>query len=68
MATTVGWQNEQLQEGDGKVAAKGKGNQGNGKAQRQPRKQASERKLAVQAAEKDIKRGRTKRKGRTMGC
>lgn len=44
------------------MAVEGKGNRGNGKAQRQPRKQEVERELAIQVVGKDIKRGRTKRK------
>lgn len=34
MAAMVGWQNEQLQEGDGNVAVEGTGSRGDGKAQR----------------------------------
>lgn len=55
MVATIGWRNEQLREGNGKVAVEGKGSRGDGKAQRQPRKQVAEQELVVQVAGKDIK-------------
>lgn len=55
MAAMVGWPNEQLWRTNAKVVAEGKGSQGDGKAQRQPREEAAERELAVQVAGKDIK-------------